>query len=690
MDGRHTSGAPLRVAIIGFGKMGLNHAKAIQACPQAQLVAVADPLVEPSRRRLAVPSPVRWFASADELLETVRPHVAHVVTPPSTHADMARLCLAHGAHVYVEKPFTTTSTEAAVVLDEARRLGLLVCAGHQMLFEGPARALAASLGLIGRVVHVESYFSFRTVRRSRDGRSPLSPIDQLLDILPHPIYTLLDVLATAAPEEAAELAAMDVRADGEVRGLIRAGDVTATLIVTLRGRPIESYLRVVGTNGALRADFVRGTVIRLPGPGTSAIAIVLNPYREALQTVFGSTRGFARHIFDKKKGYPGLAELFGAFYSAIEQQSPSPISPDSIRQTVELCARASCLLQEADGDRERRATLDLTERERRLPPLLGGKGRVVVTGGTGLLGRPVVAELRRHGFPVRVLARRVPPPSSREAGVEYISADLSRELEPRLFADVSTIVHCAAASAGDKDAHEKNTVGATRQLLHVSAAAGVRRFIHISSLAVLKTGGSVAGPVDERTPVDANNPARGPYVWAKAESERVAVHEGRALGVTVRVIRPGPLVDFDAYEPPGRLGRELGPVFLAVGPRSGPLSVCDVRTGAAVIRCAVEDVDALPPVVNVVEPAPPTRTQLVSMWLERRPDLKVFWLPAWVLSAVSPVAVLAQRLFRPHATALDVAAAFSSERYDTTLVAQVLARAQVAPRCDGGCRAMTQ
>ena len=676
MTTQRNPAAPLRVAIIGCGKMGLHHVKAIQACSSGRLVAVADPGGDRAKLEPLLPQGVQWFASAVELLESAKPDVVHIATPPSSHGDLATLCLQHGAHVYVEKPFTLEAAEASSVLDAAQRAGRSVCAGHQLLYEKPARALANDMRLIGRVVHVESYFSFKSVRKSRDGRTLMSPIDQLLDILPHPVYTLLDVLRSREPEAVPEITAIEVRAEGEVHALLRVGETTGALVVTLRGRPIDSYLRVVGTNGSLRADFVRGALTRLPGAGTSAIAILSNPYREGMQIVMGSTRGFASRILGKKKGYPGLSELIEAFYQSIQQGQPSPLSPSSILETVKICERVGQLLRKADAEREARATIELAERERALPSVDAGRGTVIVTGGSGMLGRAVVAEIRQHGWAVRAVSRSVPPPSAREAGVEYVSADLSQPLDKILFSGVSTVVHCAAETAGGKEAHERNTVEATRNLLQSAAAAGVKNFLHVSSIAVLKTSKAVGGPLSERTPVDVDNLSRGPYVWAKAESEREVTEKGPALGLKIRILRPGPLVDFNAYTPPGRLGRELGPLFLAIGPRSGRLSLCAVSTMAQVIRVGLTDLDAMPPVLNVVEPEAPTRSALLSLWLKERPDLSSFWLPGWVLSILSPLAKLAQRILRPRATPIDVAAAFSSEKYDATLAAQVIRRAQ--------------
>ena len=113
--------------------------------------------------------------------------------------------------------------------------------------------------------------------------------------------------------------------------------------------------------------------------------------------------------------------------------------------------------------------------------------------------------------------------------------------------------------------------------------------------------------VDETTPVDAGNLERGPYVWGKAESEVLAQQLGREHGIQVKVIRPGPLVDYGDFHAPGRLGREVGPWYVAIGGRKSPLSVLDVATGARVIRSYIDDFAGAPDLVNLVESPAPTR-----------------------------------------------------------------------------------
>lgn len=189
----------LRVALLGGGKMALQHAAAIRHCPNARLVAVADPLVPASELTARFGKDVTAYTDPQVLLAAVKPDVVHVVTPPSTHAALARQCLEAGANVYVEKPFALTATDAESVLRLTDSSGLRVCAAHQVLFQDAGRSYRRHLPIIGEIVHVESFFSFRPVRRRAGGGGLSTPVEQLIDILAHPVYLLLDALPAPAP-----------------------------------------------------------------------------------------------------------------------------------------------------------------------------------------------------------------------------------------------------------------------------------------------------------------------------------------------------------------------------------------------------------------------------------------------------------------------------------------------------------
>lgn len=653
--------------------MGLHHAKAIELTDFVDLVGIADPYVEESVISGKLPSTTRLFSDPAELLTQLEPDIIHVVTPPNTHVSMTMLALDHGAHVYVEKPFALSADDAQKILSYAKEKNRSVCAGHQVLFQHSGQHYRRYLAYIKNVVHIESYFSFKTVRRVQGGL--MRPVEQVIDILPHPIYLMLDALEASSKNQASssyEILINDVDAAGEVRTLLKRGDTSTLLVVTLQGRPIESYLRIVGSNGSVGVDFVISGITRLLGPGVSAISAVLNPFIRAKQLIGGTVANVYRMLTRKHKSYAGLAELIHAFHRSVAEGRPSPVSEFSIVETVRLCELIGKKLEDRAAQAEHEAAEWLTAMEQALPPHDAEHGIVLVTGGTGFLGRVLIRQLRGRSWPVRVIARRIPSAGDRIPGIEYVEGDVSEPLPDTVFVGVSAIAHLAAETVGGKEAHERNTIGATRLLLEAAARNGIRKFLHTSSIAVLKPSRETGGELNEHSPVDSGNLARGPYVWGKAEAERLVKEFSAEHGIGQRQIRLGPLVDFNNFTPPGRLGREVGPLFVAMGTPGNHLSVCDVHTAAEVISHYIENFDQMPEMLNLVEAPQPTRGELVKRLRSARPELKLMWLPFPIVWLISAMLKAVLRLLKPGKAPLDLYSAFASERYDSSLAEQVI------------------
>jgi uncharacterized protein YbjT (DUF2867 family) len=99
---------------------------------------------------------------------------------------------------------------------------------------------------------------------------------------------------------------------------------------------------------------------------------------------------------------------------------------------------------------------------------------ILVTGGTGTLGRHVVPRLRDAGCDVRVLSRRIHEAAD---GIEYVTGDLLTDEGIAGAVDgFGTIVHCAGSSKGDDEA--------TRNLVRAASRAGAHHLVYISVIGV--------------------------------------------------------------------------------------------------------------------------------------------------------------------------------------------------------------
>jgi predicted dehydrogenase len=120
----------LNVAVIGTGALGKEHARlyaALAPAGEIHLAGVFDATAA-TAAKIAAQHGTRAFASLDEALAAA--DAFSVVTPTTTHFDIARRLLEAGKHVLVEKPMTDTSAQAAELVELAQRHNRVLQVGH--------------------------------------------------------------------------------------------------------------------------------------------------------------------------------------------------------------------------------------------------------------------------------------------------------------------------------------------------------------------------------------------------------------------------------------------------------------------------------------------------------------------------------------------------------------------------------
>jgi predicted dehydrogenase len=126
-----------RIGVVGLGYWGPNVARTVGAHPRAELTWLCDRDPD-ALAAAAIRHPrARTTASYDELLEDADLDAVAIVTPVSTHHELAVAALEAGKHALVEKPLASSSVEAADLIDLAAERSLVLLPGHTFLYSPP-------------------------------------------------------------------------------------------------------------------------------------------------------------------------------------------------------------------------------------------------------------------------------------------------------------------------------------------------------------------------------------------------------------------------------------------------------------------------------------------------------------------------------------------------------------------------
>ncbi|MFT3784656.1 MAG: Gfo/Idh/MocA family oxidoreductase [Tepidisphaeraceae bacterium] len=149
----------IKIGIVGFGRIGAEHAAWVGASSGLRVGAVFDPT--PERSALAASRGLRTAESMDALLSDDSIDAVLVSTPTSMHYDPALAALQAGKHVMVEKPMTLVAKHAAelirVATEQKRTLSVFHCRRWDVDFLTVLQLVKS--GALGRVFSIESRLS---------------------------------------------------------------------------------------------------------------------------------------------------------------------------------------------------------------------------------------------------------------------------------------------------------------------------------------------------------------------------------------------------------------------------------------------------------------------------------------------------------------------------------------------------
>lgn len=256
---------------------------------------------------------------------------------------------------------------------------------------------------------------------------------------------------------------------------------------------------------------------------------------------------------------------------------------------------------------------------------------ILVTGGTGFLGRPLVEYLVQQGERVRVLGRRLVVRWRHNKFVEHIRADITEAgvIEAALKG-IDQVYHLAAATQ-EKDwaAFQAVTVDASTRLLDCFAAQGGGRMVFVSSLIVYNRNLMRDGViVDEKFPLEQHLDFLDNYAKSKVLAERVAQTYLAHPLIKSTIIRPGIIYGPRMKNPLNGVafpvnGKLL--VILGKGDKSVPFVYIDDVVHALVETMGNER--SVGCIYNLIHTENPTQNEYLALYQKlnskKRPSIRI-------------------------------------------------------------------
>ena len=155
---RSRADGTVRVGVIGFGYWGPNIVRNFHSLEHCQVVSVCDKNAAALKRAQRSYPGVHLTTDFAEVLRSPDVDAVAIITPVWTHFELAKAALENGKHIFVEKPFTSTSQQAEELIELAERKNLRIMVDHTFLFSGAVRKIRDLVdnGTLGPLYYYDS------------------------------------------------------------------------------------------------------------------------------------------------------------------------------------------------------------------------------------------------------------------------------------------------------------------------------------------------------------------------------------------------------------------------------------------------------------------------------------------------------------------------------------------------------
>lgn len=557
-DTRHTvgksyQGRPISVAIVGAGFIADFHLAVLsQDTSGVTVSAIVDPdrsRAEALARRYRIPRVVTTIAE----LAGLDIDVAHLLVPPDLHVRLSNELFALGIGAFVEKPVALAGDEARALAAVASERGLPLGGNHNNLHHPAFARLAERVqaGEIGRVEHVQVTLSVPLMQLDAGDFAHWmfrSPKNIVYEQAVHPLCQIHALVGRVQQVQATLLGTRELNPGQmfvdrwSISGTGERG--TMQLYLAFGQGFTRSTIQVIGSDGSLEADLFHNAV---SGEKKTVYLDFWNSFlatngrgralkrdaRRVVANYLKFTLGLGRR---EDAFFAGMRGSIQGFYRALQTGAALPTDGAQAAEVLDWCDAIA-----------KAAPAAARPAEPFPEPCAARRGEVVVLGATGFIGRRTVAKLLEAKLPVTVIARRshsLPPAidaAIRDGRVRFLRASLEDKAAlTRVLGGAHTVIHLATGSGDTWEKVQRSMVDGTRDVAEAALAAGVSRFVYVSSIAALYTGADAPqSEIQDSTAVDPKPGARPLYSRGKMAAEAALQALVKSKNLPLVIVRPG-------------------------------------------------------------------------------------------------------------------------------------------------------
>ncbi len=314
----------MRVAVIGVGSMGMNHARVYCELPEAELVAVVDADIK-TAEAVAVKHGVRAYSEPGAMFAAEKPEAVSIAVPTALHAQVGLEALESGVHVLMEKPIAATVEEGRLLIEKARQVNRQLMVGHIVRFNPAMQALKQKLtnGELGRIFQV-------FCRRAGPFPVRIRDVGVVVDLAPHDLDVMRFLIGSSPIRLYAETERrIHTNHEDLVWGLLRFPDgVVGSLEINwLTPTKIREVL-VLGERGMFRVDDL-----------TQDLYFYENAQVKDMQwTTLAALKGVSEGSMTRYalQRYEPLKAELQAFLKAVQDGTPVPVTGEDGLEVLRL------------------------------------------------------------------------------------------------------------------------------------------------------------------------------------------------------------------------------------------------------------------------------------------------------------------------------------------------------------------